>query len=163
VFGRDSTQFDRFKANSHRDIEQAYRVRQVVGVLVGAADDLRNGFLAHQEFIVAGAVFANVLDEARQLLRAGHKDVAAMLMRVALEDALRRLARRHGQDDAAKASAINNSLKAAGAYPQPQWRLNQACLDTGNDAAHGNFGAYTADDAGSRIDDVERFWATYCV
>ena len=44
---------------------------------------------------------------------------------------------------------INDELKSAGVYAQPQWRLIQAWLDTGNAAAPGRFAEYSQEDVGS--------------
>jgi aspartyl aminopeptidase len=115
--------------------------------------------LTGQEFLIAGEVFASILEQAKELNKSGYKDPAAVLTRVVIEDALRRLARREGVDDKQKASQINDDLKGSGIYPQVQWRFIQAWLDIGNAAAHGKFGDYTEEDVVKMIEGVEQFLA----
>ena len=88
------------------------------------------------------------------------KDPAAVLARVVLEDALKRIARGEGLDDNQSASRLNDELRRIGKYRQPQWRLIQAWLDIGNAAAHGNFNEYNEEDVEGLIEDIERFLAT---
>lgn len=134
-------------------------VEAAVGVLRGAADDLRNGFLLGQEVRIAGEVFDSVLQEAKHLHTDGHTQAAAVLGRVVMEDALRRLSRQEALDDTAKATALNDALWKASRYGQPQWRLVQAWLDMGNAAAHGRSEEYTHEDVGRMLEDVGRFLA----
>ena len=141
-------------------VEHAYNVYPIIGVLSAALDDLEKGYMLGQEFLIASEVFDTVLEQAKQLVQSGYKDPTAVLTRVVLEDALRRLARSEGIDDTLKASAINEELKKKGKYALPQWRLIQAWLDMGNAAAHGNFGDYSKDDVTSAIAGIERFLAT---
>jgi hypothetical protein len=140
-------------------IEYAHHLERVLGLLQGALDDLENGYLIGQEFLLAADIFDSVLDQARHLNNAGHKDPAAVLTRVVLEDALRRMARQESISDGQKASSINDALKASGRLTQPQWRLVQAWLDIGNAAAHGNFTEYDHAAVARLIEDVERFIA----
>jgi hypothetical protein len=107
---------------------------------------LNNGFLVGHEFIIAGELFDSVLDEAKILNKAGHKDVAAVLARVVLEDSLKKIARREKINDEQKISRINDDLKSHNYYTQPMWRQIQAWLDIGNSAAHGKFDQYTSED-----------------
>lgn len=129
------------------------------GLLEGALDDLESGFLVGQEFLIAGEIFDSVLEQAKHLNKAGHKDPAAVLARVVVEDALRRISRKENLDDTKKASDLNNELKKAGRYGQPRWRRVQALLDIGNAAAHGKFDEYNSDDVKTIIEEVERFLA----
>jgi hypothetical protein len=161
VFGEKSAHAEQFGSLKHTN--HAYEFNRARGILVGALSDLENGFLMGQEFLIAADIFDSVLEQAKHLNSAGYKDPAAVLSRVVLEDALKRLTRENGGDDTLRASAINDSLRQAGIYPQPQWRLIQACLDVGNDAAHGNFNNYNQEDVKQRIEDIERFLATYFV
>ena len=105
-------------------------------------------------------MFDSVLEEAKHLNQSGHKDPAAVLARVVLEDALKRIARSEGVNDNQKASQINDELRKRGRYPQPQWRLIQAWLDIGNAAAHGKFNEYSDEGVQRLVEDIERFLAT---
>lgn len=123
-------------------------------------DDLENGFLIGQEFLLAGEIFDSVLEEAKELLNAGYKDPAAILGRVVLEDSLRRLARQEQLDDTQKATKLNDDLKKAGRYNQVQWRQIQVWLDVGNNAAHGKFDQYSKEQVKEHIEGIERFIAS---
>ena len=139
------------------NIIHSREIYNFIGVLTAALDDLENGYLLGQEFFIAGEVFDSILGQAKYLVQNSYKDPAAVLTRVVLEDALKRIARNEGIDDNQKASIINNELKKKGRYSQPQWRFIQGWLDIGNSAAHGKFDQYTQDDVVKMIDDIERF------
>lgn len=139
------------------NVIHAHEVYDFVGVLEAALSDLENGFLTGQEFFIAGEVFDSILEQAKYLVQNNYKDPAAVLARVVLEDALKRIARTEGVDENQKASIINDELKKKSRFSQPQWRFIQGWLDIGNAAAHGKFGEYTEDDVIKMIEDVERF------
>jgi len=164
VFGPQSPQVRHFIAvlpsEKMAAVQHAREVYRIIGVLQGALDDLEKGFLIGQEFLIAGDVFDSVLEQAKYLVDTGYKDPAAVLARVVLEDALKRIARAEGIADTLKASQLNDELKKTGRYPQPQWRLIQAWLDVGNAAAHGNFNDYDADRVKEVINGIEQFLAT---
>jgi hypothetical protein len=164
VFGNQSPHFRTLREvlpkEGIRLIETSNDIYPITGVLAGALDDLEKGFLIGQEFLIAGEVFDSILEQAKDLNKKDYKDPAAVLTRVVLEDAIRRLARREGLDDTQKASQINDNLKKLGIYPQAQWRFIQAWLDIGNAAAHGKFNEYTKDDVTNMIDGVEQFLLT---
>jgi hypothetical protein len=157
VFGRNSAHFRQYESLTERTPEHSYEVFSLIGLLQGARDDLQSGFLEGQEQLVAGVVLDSILEQARHLAAAGFKDASAVLGRVVLEDALRRLARRHGCDDTLKPSAINDALRDQAVYSKPQWRAIQSWLDVGNAAAHGEFAAYTAEDVKRLLSDVGQF------
>ncbi|MEI2396132.1 DUF4145 domain-containing protein [Paenibacillus phytohabitans] len=155
--GKSSPHYKALSKLTSRTIEHPYQINAVTGVLSAAIDDISNGFLTGQEFIIAGEIFDSVLEESRQLFYTHHKDAAAVLCRVVLEDSLKRIARQESIDDNQKASKINEELKKKGRYGQPQWRMIQAWLDIGNSAAHGKFTEYTEQDVKGFIDGVESF------
>lgn len=161
TFGSASIHRQQLSAVTQKNVSKAYQVNSIVGLLSGALDDLENGFLLGQEFIISAEVFDSVLEQAKHINGTGYKDPAAVLVRVVLEDSLKRLARQEALDDSLKASRINDELKKAGKYAQPQWRRIQAWLDTGNAAAHGKFDEYNQKDVEKLIDEVEMFIAIY--
>lgn len=164
VFGLQSFHYRQFeellpsvKQGGVRAVTHSYDIYPIIGVLSGALDDLENGFLIGQEFLIAGEVFDSILDQAKELNKNKYKDPAAVLTRIVLENALKRLARNSEIDPDKKASFINDQLKKKGKYSQSQWRFIQAWLDIGNAAAHGKFDEYTAADVEKLIEDLERF------
>ena len=160
IFGSTSTQFKKLEELTKNDnyIEKS-RIGSIRGVLIGSLDDLNNGFLLDQEFLIAGEIFDSILEEAKELLNAGYKNPAAMLGRVVLEGALKRLSRQEQLDDTQKATKLNDDLKKAGRYNQVQWRHIQAYLDIGNSAAHGKFEEYTEELVRDQIEGIQRFIA----
>jgi hypothetical protein len=159
TFGQDSPQTRELRRLADRGVVDARGVNQLIGVLRGSHGDLVAGFLAKQEFLLAGEVFDSVLSEARHLIETDHKDAAAVLGRVVLEDSLKRLARLHGIEGVTS-SRLNDGLKACGAYGQPQWRQVQAWLDIGNAAAHGEFDQYTSAQVRVLLSGIEAFLAS---
>jgi hypothetical protein len=159
IFGAQSSYFRRFRKVRGGIVSTSGDIYDIAGFLGGALDDLENGFLKSQELLMVGEIFETVLDEEKYLNKFGFKDPAAVLARVVLEDSLKRLARESGLDASLKSSHINDELRKAGRYPQPQWRLIQAWLDVGNAAAHGKFEDYKDDDVEAMIDGVDRFVA----
>lgn len=159
VFGTQSPHFRHLKRLTKGSALHAYEIYPIVGLLTGALDDLEKGYLVSQEFLIAGEVFDSVLEQARHLNQTGYKDPAAVLARVVLEDALRRISREEGLDDTHKATRLNDELKKVERYSQPQWRLIQAWLDIGNAAAHGRFDEYNEDDVERLIAGIEQFLA----
>jgi len=161
TFGKHSAHYRHYAKLTATSVESASQVGAIVGVLKAALSDLEGGFLTGQEHLIAADIFDTILEQAKHLNESGYKDPAAVLMRVVLEDALKRLARENSIDDSKPAVFLNEELKKAGVYPQQQWRLIQARIDIGNAAAHGKFSEYTDIDVSGAIDDVERLLAAY--
>jgi len=160
VFGQNSAQFKHLQRLTSGHVGHSYDIYPIVGLLKGAQNDLKNGFLIKQEFILAGEMFDSILEQAKYLNNNGYRDCAAVLARVVLEDALKRIAGEEGIDNNKKASEINTELKKINRYPQPQWRLIEAWLDIGNAAAHGKFDQYSTDEVSKMIEGIYSFLAT---
>lgn len=159
AFGITSPHYKRIQDLTKENEYIGSRIPLIRGVLNGSLDDLENGFLLGQEFLIAGEVFDSVLEEAKHLLKAGYKDPAAILGRVVIEDCIKRLARLEQLNDTKKAAALNDELKKAGRYNQAQWRQIQVWLDIGNNAAHGNFSQYKEEQVKDQLEGIERFIA----
>lgn len=160
AFGVTSAHCRKIEELINTKIYSKPQITAIRGVLKGSLDDLESGFLIGQEFLIVGDVFDSVLEEAKHLLNYKYKDPAAVLGRVVLEDALKRLSRYEQLDDTKKASVLNDELKKAGRYNQAQWRQIQVWLDIGNNAAHGNFTQYSEEQVKDQIEGIERFIAS---
>lgn len=160
AFGATSPHNRKFEELVQTAICSKPQIAAIRGVLNGSLNDLENGFLIGQELLIAGEVFDSVLEEAKYLLNYGHKDPAAVLGRVVIEDSIKRLAQLEKLDDTKKASVLNEGLKKAGRYNQAQWRQIQVWLDIGNDAAHGKFTNYSKEQVKDQIEGIERFIAS---
>ena len=162
-FGAESSQSRHLSQLMPRGIQlvkYASEVLSIVGLLSGAVEDLEKGYLLKQEFLIAGEVFDSLLEQAKYLNQTGYQGPAAVLGRVVLEGALRRIARREGMESDEKASTINESLKSASIYTQPRWRMVQAWLDIGNAAAHGRVSDFTDRDVTEMLEGISNFLAT---
>jgi hypothetical protein len=165
VFGLKSPQYFAFMQALPKDgirfVSKSSDVYPLTGVLEGSVNDLENGFLVDQELLIAGAIFDSILEQAKELNDKDYKDPAAVLVRVVLEDALKRLSRNERIDDTQKASILNDELKKINFFPQIQWRFIQTWLDIGNNAAHGKFDTYSKDQVYDMIKGVEQFVLSY--
>jgi hypothetical protein len=159
IFGNSSPQYKRLQEITTKDTNKKYRIHEIKGLLKGSLDDLENGFLIGQESLIACEVFNSLLEEAESLFEHGHDQAAAILGRVVLEDALKRLARLEQLDDTKKATLLNDELKKARRYNQIQWRQIQVWLDIGNDAAHNNPPTYKKEQVKDLLDGIKRFIA----
>jgi hypothetical protein len=99
---------------------------------------LENNLLGSLSDLVASEVYDDVLAEAEGLLKGNNLHCAAILTRLGMDDALKRLARRHGMPDVetAMAGAVNDWLLNNQVYTKQTHRLVQTCLDPGNAFAH---------------------------
>lgn len=90
-----------------------------VGVLEAVIEGIDRGLMTELAVRIASEVYSDVLDEAERLLNAPHLPCAAMLIRVGLENGVRRLAARHSMPDLdkSKVSSVNQWLRKAGVYP----------------------------------------------
>jgi hypothetical protein len=131
TFGENSAPHKHYAAIPRHEVSLLYQIRTVIGILTGALSDLKDGFIVGQENLIAAEVFDSVIEQARHLNNNKYKDAAAVLGRVVLEDALKRMARKAGIDDKQTAARINDQLLSTLVYSQPQWRRNQALFDIG--------------------------------
>lgn len=142
-------------------------IEYYLGALQAAKHAIEHGYLQKQELAIAGSVFDSTLVQAKELLEKKYKDPAAILGRVVVEDALRRLANNNDiaivneTGNNKKASILNDELKKKEFYGQVQWRRVQTWLDIGNEAAHGNFDKVREKDVESLLKDVELFIEEY--
>ncbi len=160
AFGHESIQYDRIKKINAGECKPT-NLLQLKGFLAGCKDDFDHGFTVGQEYKIAGEVFDNLIEESKYLLKNRHIEASAVLGRVVLEDALKRIAKNLNIDvKGMKAARINDEIKKKEIYSQPQWRLIQAWLDFGNSAAHGNVNEYTEQDIESMLNGIEQFLAS---
>ncbi|HID99099.1 MAG TPA: DUF4145 domain-containing protein [Thiotrichaceae bacterium] len=164
TFGKNSSQFRRNEELSSGKTHLPTQINKIVGLLKAGLSDLEGGFLVSQEFLIAGEIFADVLEQAKYFHSLKHKNVAAMLSRTVLEDGLKRMARQEGlkltQDTkktAKNVSVLNEELKKKGRYKETQRSSIQAWLATGNAAAHGNFNDYDDDEVKNMLEGIDHF------
>ena len=166
TFGKNSSQFRRNEELSSGKTHLPTQIKKIVGLLKAGLSDLEGGYLVSQEFLIAGEIYATVLEQAKDYFyKLKDKNVAAMLCRTVLEDGLKRMARQEGLEltygskkTAKKASCLNDELKKKKErYQEPQRSLIQAWLATGNAAAHANFGNYDDNEVKNMLEGIEHF------
>ena len=133
----------------------AHRVRQAMGILNAAKHELSGGWFRTATGLVAAEIFTDFLDMADHLLDEGYKDAAAVMVGSVLEEHLRRLAALHkvnttwtdkkGDVRPKKADTLNAELQKAGAYNMLNQKAIVEWLELRNNAAHGHYDQYTAD------------------
>jgi hypothetical protein len=80
--------------------ESLHSVQQLEGLLLGAKVDLANGMLEDLTSRIVLDIKSDFLESAQTLADEGQKDPAAVLACVVLEDSLKRLAAKHGIENA---------------------------------------------------------------
>lgn len=119
-----------------------------IACLESAKEEIEKGFLYKIERLISADLFDSILEHAEFLLSNGHKDSAAVLGRVVIENTLKRIAERESIafPDKVKKSKINEILWKNQVYDKFVWRLTQDYINLGNSADHGDFGKYSNDE-----------------
>jgi len=109
-----------------------------------AKEEIEKGFLYKIENLISADFFDSIFEHAEYLLSKGHKDPAAILGRVVIEETLKHIAERESifLGNKEKLSKINEILWKNNVYTKITWRLIQGYVDLGNFAAHGDFDKY---------------------
>jgi hypothetical protein len=161
IFGRESIYYKNFQ--DHYTAFQGWGTPfdHAVAVFRAAREDYARGYL----FTVRGLVKAEVLDDsleqADELLKAGYKDPACILLAgVALEVALKELCSRH-TISLGKMDRMNVDLQKAGVYNMAKQKQITAWAEMRNKAAHGEWPAYNDPDVADLIQGVSRFVADH--
>lgn len=136
---------------------------QTIGIFDSIIDEFKKGFFDGFESIISGEIFDSILETGKYLLSEDYKDAAAIYGRIILEQTLKKLCNRQEPplefDETTRTSTLNDLLKKKRVLTQPEWRQNQAWLDIGNNAAHGNFNVYNEDDVKRMLDGLTEFIA----
>jgi hypothetical protein len=138
----------------------------LMGTLAALIRDYEKGRLQTLEELIHSDVSGDYLQQADALLRAGYKDPAIVLAGSVLEQHLRQLATKHGITVFAggvwkKADRLNADLAKAGVYGKTEQKAVTALLGRRNEAAHGNYGLYTAQDARLMLDQIQGMLARF--
>jgi hypothetical protein len=130
-------------------------VKEGLGVLRAARGEVSGGWNVRARTLLSAEIFADFLEMAEYLLENKFKDAAAVMTGGVLEEHLRQLCRKHGVAETfvdakgktvpKKADAMNADLTAAQVYNKLDQKNVTAWLDLRNKAAHGDYGAYAAE------------------
>jgi len=152
LFGKDHPYFTEFER--HTDSGTLSNVQIAVGILNAIKDELEGGWLDSTRGLISADIFGDFLEMAEHLLEENYKDPAAVLTGSALEQHLRNLAISNsietevefkGKMSNKKADVLNADLCKAGVYSKIDQKSVTAWLGIRNDAAHGHFDKYTAE------------------
>jgi hypothetical protein len=153
--------FSTMHSNWHR------HVSELVGILKGVQSDVRTGMLDDLRNLLHAEVFADFLEMAEYLLDEGYKDPAAVLLGAVLEDSIRKLAVARSIETTTTngrpltIEPLNAALAKAGAYGPLIQKQVTSWAHLRNDAAHGHFGKYDADQVRQMLLSVQKFCADY--
>ena len=135
---------------------------QEMGVVRALLSDMRNGHLQSFEEVLHGNVFGDYLEMAMHLLDKEYKDAAAVLAGSTLEVHIRNLCAKHSistsrDGKTRKTEELNAELAKHGVYTKLDQKNVTAWLGLRNDAAHGNYSAYTKDQVSLFLQSIRDF------
>ena len=137
-------------------------LQKEIGIAKALISDIRNDYLQSVEELLHGNVFGDYLEMALHLLDNDYKDAAAVLTGGTLEVHLKNMCSKHQisterSGKAKKADELNAELVKQGAYSKLDQKSVTAWLGLRNDAAHGNYSAYTKDQVALLLQSVRDF------
>ena len=167
IAGRSSVHYDHVRGILDLPrASAAYRVERLIGVVGALAIDVEGGFLQRHVTLIRGEVFGDFLEMAAHLVGSNYKDAAAVIAGSALEAHLKQLCQnreislereRNGQVRPVNADTLNAELAKSGAYANLDQKNVTAWLGLRNDAAHGNYDAYSKQQVVLMIDSIREF------
>lgn len=159
VFGESSIHYELLNTEfeNARDDEQDAPAK-AIGVLRAALDDYRGGYLFELRSEIRAETGDDILEDAKELLKAGRKDLACIVAGVALELTIKDLCQRRGIsfDRRSKLDALNIELRKVGAYNESLRKQISAWAALRNHAAHGEWNEYGESEVRGLIDGVEQ-------
>jgi hypothetical protein len=139
-FGEDSVHCQRFMEAINAQTSTGFKMERCKGIFAAARSDFQGGFTFQIERSIAGEIFADFNEAAKEALANGYNDVAVVLACAALEDTLKRLARLHGLAvDEKEMATVINALKSAGVIAGPEKKIFDTLPPIRNDALHGRW------------------------
>jgi hypothetical protein len=135
----------------------AHQLPYLGGILESAQECIFNGIVGKLRHLLHAEMFGSTTEQAKDLLAAGHKIPAAVLMRIVIEGWLRDEGEKAGIPDWDKGpvSRVNDALRNAKVFAMLKWRQIQSLLDIGNAAAHGKADEFTEADVSRMVDFAE--------
>jgi HEPN domain-containing protein len=158
VFGDKSIHSELFDVefSNARDGYEDDAPAKAIGILRAALDDYRGGYLLNLRSELRAEVGDDILEEAKELLKAGKKDLACIVAGVALELAIKDLCLRHSVafDHRSKLDALNTELRKSGVYNESLRKQISAWAALRNHAAHGEWTEYAEPEVHALIEGV---------
>lgn len=144
-----SEEIDRILQRSN--LKDFQKLTYLMGPLDALYKAIQNDYLDTLSELVHGSIFTDYLEMSEHLLNEGYKDAAAVITGSTLEQHLRKLCQKVGIDvkttsgKPKKADLLNSDLAKQGSFNTSEQKQITAWLGIRNDAAHGNYDAYTPD------------------
>ena len=160
TFGKSDVHYQEFRRVFDAFVDWEDNFDNCVSVFQAAKEDYEGGYLFNITTLVKAEVLADAIEQAKELLRNGYKDPAAVLGRISLETGLKDLCNRNNIP-ISKLDQMNSNLCKAGIYNMAKQKQITAWADLGNKAAHGEWSEYDQGDVVDFIDGVEKFIADY--
>lgn len=166
VFGIASIHYKSFQSvvDSYGTAEPVENIPpRGLGVLLSAQDDYENGYLFDTRALIEAEVFDDFLEQAEHLHTSGYHASAAVIVGCVLEDGLRKACGREGISlpTSPKLDWMNAELAKQGVYSKLVQKQITALAGIRNEAAHGNWTAFTKDDVTGMISQVRAITATH--
>ena len=142
-------------------------VSNMVGILKAVKHDVDSGLLTDFRSLIRAEIFSDFLEMAEYLLAEGYKDAAAVLLGAVLENALRKIADSQGiktvnvKDKPLTIDPMNVSLCKKGLYSPLIQKQITSWANLRNDAAHGRYDQYDAEQTKQMLLFVQKFCADF--
>jgi hypothetical protein len=136
---------------------------ECLGVLKAALRDFEGGYVLDLRSLIVAEVLEDFLDQAEHLLKHGYHAPAASLYGAVLEDSLRTLcaAKEIHVPERTSIDRLNVELARAEVYNKHVQKRITALADIRNNADHGRFDQFKAEDVEDMLAWIKRFCADY--
>lgn len=135
-----------------------------IAILQSLHDDIQNGYFRQVSDLITAEVFSDFLEMADHLLQNSYKDPAASLCGSVLEDGRRRLVAKTEGITVSKGddlSSLKEKLYGKRVFNNIVRQQVTSWTSLRNEADHGNFASYNADQVRVMIDGVRIFLAAH--
>lgn len=155
TFGRGQTYYDEFSQKVNGPFPD--QVKSGINVLQAVKDELAGGWVFDIKGLISAEILGDFIGLAKESLDE-NKDVAAVLVCAALEDALKRVAMQKGLDVEDKdMPEVINALKANGTFKGSQTSIAKGYVKLRNKAFHAEWDKIEKPEVSSAIGFTEQF------
>jgi len=168
-FGKSNLYYKEFEGITQRPREQT--LLSGYEILKSLKEDIENDYITSLRSIVSAEIFSDFLEMADYLLKKEFKDPAAVLIGGVLEEHLRQLCTKHeipitkqkndNNEVPKKAAEMNSDLYKNEKYDKVMMQSVSAWLTIRNDASHGNYNNYNAQQVRNMYEGVMDFISRY--
>ncbi len=159
LFSKEHFQYKTFQNLKSKKIFYFSTIREIFGFLQGILNDINDNLLQSLEYHIGTKISMNILDNAKELNNNNHLLAAAIYVRIALENKLKKIAEYNSISPNQSASKLKDELYKKRIFDKHERSKIQSWLDIGNFAAHGlsEFNNYNKSRINEFILNVENF------